>query len=615
MASISWFIKRLKAMSIAEVLWRFSQKNIQKQEERKFAKKNIAVISKVFNSELTFLQAHGKNLHINFTNINYVLNTSIKLLAGANYEDYKTKWNAGFQTDSLWPYIFSYNLEYKQRDDIGDARTNWELNRHFQFVILAKDYAASSNKKYLMEFEELFLDWNKKNSFLCGIAWTSVMEIAIRCSNWCYAYAFLEHSRVSMDLLRRLQNGILNMTDYITNHYSRFSSANNHLIVEAYAVGQSGILFNRKEWINFAVDILTRELPLQNYSDGVNKELSLHYQSFYMEAMGLMIRLLVKNEIDVPVSWKSMLEKMSQYVADCMGEYGEAVVFGDNDEGKILDLQGGEINHYQYVLGIMSILLDKCYAKNFNCETLNWLFTNDELKRAKNKEKYVSPQYCCYQKGGISILRSRDGKILIGIDHAALGFGSLAAHGHADALSFQLFYEGNPFFVDPGTYIYHCDLLNRNEFRKTQNHNTVCIDGKDQSKMLGAFLWGKKANSFLHKYQIENNKISVVISTDGYSPYIHKRRIEFDGDKMLKIIDEIIPNYRGEASYILGPMYHVENGEIRNLYSKKIAFFECEFGKIVPFSFYYSDKYGIKEKTKGVKIRFDTQNIVTITFI
>lgn len=69
----------------------------------------------------------------------------------------------------------------------------------------------------------------------------------------------------------------------------KYSSANNHLIVEMYAVGMSGIFFDYKPWEKLAFKILTEELPRQNYADGVNKEMSLHYQSFVMEAYGLLM--------------------------------------------------------------------------------------------------------------------------------------------------------------------------------------------------------------------------------------------------------------------------------------------------------------------------------------
>ena len=39
--------------------------------------------------------------------------------------------------------MFSYDIPCSQQEDIGDIRTNWELNRHFQFSALAKSYYIS----------------------------------------------------------------------------------------------------------------------------------------------------------------------------------------------------------------------------------------------------------------------------------------------------------------------------------------------------------------------------------------------------------------------------------------------------------------------------------------
>ena len=557
MADFAWLVRRLKAMSAPEVAWRISQKAIQKSEENRFKSRKTAVTEILFNEKLSALQLDADKMHLNWDNKTFSLGTEIPLLGGYHYETYKKRWNAGFQTENSWPEQFSYGMEYKQRDDIGDARTNWELNRHFQFALLAKVYYASGDKKVLLEFENLFNDWNQKNPFLWGISWTSVMEIAIRCSNWCYAWCFLKKAGAPDKLSVQLQTGILNMTDYIARHYSRYSSANNHLIVEAYAIGQTGVLCDHKPWIDLAVNILTRELPLQNYSDGVNKELSLHYQSFYMEAMGLMMRLLVKNQISVPKSWKPTLKKMCSYMADCMGDYGEMMVFGDDDEGKILDLQGG-FNHYQYVLGLFSFLLDEQYINlhKVSNENLNWLFSTEDCNIALSKLLYQVPLDACYKCGGNTILRSRDHRILIGIDHAALGFGTIAAHGHADALSFQMYVNGLPIFIDPGTYIYHCDIESRNAYRKTENHNTVCINGRDQSEMLGAFLWGKRAESQLISYSNAQGKIELTASHDGYSPAKHIRKYEFDGESVLTITDRVENLNSGDKiqiNYLLAP--------------------------------------------------------------
>ena len=54
-------------------------------------------------------------------------------------------------------------------------------------------------------------------------------------------------------------------------------------------------------------------------------------------------------------------------------------------------------------------------------------------------------------------------------------------------------------------------------YRKTENHNTVCINGRDQSEMLGAFLWGKRAESQLISHSNAQGKIELTASHDGYT--------------------------------------------------------------------------------------------------
>lgn len=619
MANFMWFVKRLKAMNPQEIGWRIAQKRIQMKEKKCFGLHKVLVTERLFCKEFGDLKLNASLMFLNMDNREYSLERSIPLLGGYDYALYRMDWAAGFQTDHRWPELFSYKLKYKQRDDIGDARTNWELNRHFQFAILAKNYAASGDHAFLQEFQDLFEDWNERNPFLWGISWTSVMEVAIRTSNWCYAYCFLANCEdVPLKLLKQLEIGILNMTDYICSHFSRYSSANNHLIVEAYAIGQSGILFQHQTWIDLAMKILTQELTKQNYSDGINKELSLHYQSFYMEAMGLMMRLMVKNDRKVPSIWREMLDKMCDYVANCMGFNGEVIVFGDDDEGKILDLYGG-LHYYQYVLGLMSYLLEKQYVnlETINCENLNWLFTESEKKEASIKAIYTVPQYICYKEGGNSIFRSRDARILIGVDHAALGFGSIAAHGHADALSFQMYVDGIPIFVDPGTYIYHYDLKSRNAYRRTENHNTLCINKRDQSEMLGAFLWGKRAECRLLDYKETDRGVMLRAAHNGYLGNRHTRIYYFDGKRKLCIVDELEKADFVSLNFILLPDAGLKIQGKRALIFVGTIWISIEFEcandlKLIKTEKQYSEKYGVQVSAPALVINTQTDFIKTM---
>ncbi len=586
LSNFFWYVNRLKAMNLLEVGWRLHQKLLQKHERKFFGKKPLSVCSEIFDCNLGVLMFDPNGIGLNFRNKFYNQNTFVNVLKGHDY--------------GRWPMIFSYDLEYKQRDDLGDARTNWEKNRNYEWVLLAKAYYVSNDNIYFQQLEDDVNVWCEKNPFLYGINWTSVMEVAIRSINWMYALAFIQANGKDIPGLRI---GIINMVEYLTKHYSRYSSANNHLLVEAAAIGIAGFAFHFSPWKELAIRLLTEELTKQNYSDGVNKELSLHYQTFGMEAYLLLAHISGESR------WNNMLKKQCKYVAHAIWKERAVCEFGDDDEGKIVDLQGGIWHQWEWVLQLGSLVTGERYSKFEDiCENTRWFFPNEELDDIKNKPLYDATNSKCFKEGGNSFLRDSQDRVLIGIDHAALGFGSIAAHGHADALSFQILVDGNPVFTDPGTYIYHCDIEHRNSFRKTINHNTICIDGKDQSEMLGAFLWGKRANCKLESFS-SNEKMDVLTAShDGYKPIIHQRRFEWDKiNYCLKVTDIFNRNADWVSTLMLG-----RDIIISNQTSKTVTLISgdniiavdvnTDIDKINIEEAELSPEYGVKYPSKAIRI-------------
>ncbi len=624
-------------MGIPEILWRIEQKALQLSEERQF-RRPCSVTSGVFDRSCPLSRdADPSRLFLNTDNKEFALRVSIPLPPPYRYEEYRMRWHAGFQTDTDWPLIFSPKLDYRGMDAIGDARTNWELNKHFQFALLAKDYLASDGREwFLTELETLFEDWDEKNPFLYGISWTSAIEIAERTINWCLALGFLSAAKKVPDGLKeRFTNGIINMAGYLFRHYSRYSSANNHLIIEISAVLHAGVLTGHAPWTEKAVEILDRELFLQDYADGVNKEEALYYQAFMMEAFALDLRLLQKNGIarEKTERWIPMLTKMSRYVRDCIGMYGEVVEFGDNDDGKLLDLAGGERrqDYYTYILQLMSLLLPERYVPAAELpdyewqENVCWLFTKEEREAAAKKPLYAPTGSVDYAEGGNAILRSTDGEVLIGIDHAPLGYGALCAHGHADALSFQAFVGGERFLCDPGTYIYHTDEKARNDFRRTRNHNTVCIGGRDQSEMLGAFLWGRRATCRLIEAVTGEKEDVIEAEHDGYRPVTHRRRFTFDRvnrvltiedhvsdttDAVFSLLfsDDIAPREREDSK---GAGWRLEDVFTGRLVGS-VEFLSGFSGKPQLVSREISRRYGYRTQTSGLVARISADPAVTV---
>src|SRR5204862_920481 len=119
-----------------------------------------------------------------------------------------------------------------------------------------------------------------------------------------------------------------------------------------------------------------------------------------------------------------------------------------------------------------------------------------------------------------------------------------AAHGHADALAFTLSMGENEVLADPGTYSYHTDKEWRDYFRGTAAHNTVRIDGEDQSVAGGNFLWLKHARARCTHWEQGAATERFVGEHDGYTrladPVTHQRELVFDKErKYLEVIDRL----------------------------------------------------------------------------
>jgi hypothetical protein len=135
-------------------------------------------------------------------------------------------------------------------------------------------------------------------------------------------------------------------------------------------------------------------------------------------------------------------------------------------------------------------------------------------------------------------------EVRIAIDCAPLGYLSIAAHGHADALAFTLSAGGRELLIDPGTYAYHTQREWRDYFRGTLAHNTVRIDGVDQSVSGGNFMWLAKARARLVAHVPQAAPQRCVGEHDGYTrlddPLLHRRELRYDTSlHRLTVIDHL----------------------------------------------------------------------------
>jgi hypothetical protein len=145
-----------------------------------------------------------------------------------------------------------------------------------------------------------------------------------------------------------------------------------------------------------------------------------------------------------------------------------------------------------------------------------------------------------FPEGGYYLLGTRFGtpdEVRAIVDCGQLGYLSIAAHGHADALAMTLSVGGHEILVDPGTYSYHTQKRWRDYFRSTSAHNTVEVDRLDQSEIGGNFMWLRKAAATKLQHQPLDKIQRFVGEHDGYErlsdPVRHRREVRFNTEALV----------------------------------------------------------------------------------
>jgi hypothetical protein len=139
-----------------------------------------------------------------------------------------------------------------------------------------------------------------------------------------------------------------------------------------------------------------------------------------------------------------------------------------------------------------------------------------------------------FHEAGVTFLRTADDAISVRVDHGPHGFLATAAHGHADALAFELWIGGRPVLVDPGTYCYQGAPEWRRYFRSTLAHNTLEIGGVDQAVQAGPFLWSTRPSSWVEASAgiDAGDTATLTVAHDGYrrldAKATHFRRFVLD---------------------------------------------------------------------------------------
>ncbi len=440
-------------------------------------------------------------------------------------------------TNLQWPLQYSPWINYRNGTNVGGIKWVWELNRQQHLVTLSKAYFLTQDERYAEEVCKQIRHWIKTNPPLFGVNWSSTLECSVRLISWIWAVHFMQTSKaVTSAFLYEFYGSIYLQTRYIETHLSTYSAANNHLIGEAAALALVAICFPwfrcSESWRAKGIEILTHKITEEIYPDGVFAEQSIHYGKFIIDFYVAILLLLEKHGGKVPKIWRKRLERAGAFLISIKDSHGHVPNIGDNDGGRaVLLCEQPEFNDYESLLNTMSVILDrgdfKKAGKSFDEKSL-WLLGLDGFGKYKRMGNVaLSTESRAFRQGGYFVLRDKDS--VLTFDCGELGDGNHAGHGHADALSITLSVQGKPLLIDPGMPCYNENVPMRNHFRGTVAHNTIAIDGEDQSTIGDVFLWLQRAKARVEKSSFTKEYDYVVGAHNGYNRHgiLHSRQVIF----------------------------------------------------------------------------------------
>jgi hypothetical protein len=541
-------------------------------------------------------------------------------------------WHYDFLGNKSIPLKYWSKMNYRDSRRVTEIKYLWELNRHQHFITLAKAYFISGDENYAEELFRQWESWMDANPPLKGLNWVSPLELGLRLVSWSWALTFVRQSKaLKKDGFLRILSFIYCHAEHILKYHSRFSSANNHLIGEALGLLYAGCFFpffsKAEEWYNVGRKILEQELPKQVFPSGVNREQSSYYHWYVLEFYLLAVHALKCAGKPVPESWIKSIERIAVCLRELVCKDGTLILLGDDDGGQAVLLSENRSLRFAATLNLAAYVCGRAdlrFSTDEADELLYWLFgLTSPTKETSLNNSNTATHLKVFTDAGLSVFTDcREGVERKAVFRfGPLGYGTLAAHGHADALSFNLYLNGQPVLMDPGTFTYYTDSNWRNYFRSTFTHNTITVDQQNQSEIIGPFLWGDRAGAQLERLQSNHDYNLIVASHDGYqrlvNPVKHRRSVVYLKKNLWIIHDDL----EGEGDHNFCLTWHVpfRTLSLKQLTNKSVAgekVFKIEASENSPLDFRLQIHGGMCKTLRswgsnGFGVKYPTTTIVS----
>jgi hypothetical protein len=417
-----------------------------------------------------------------------------------------------------------------------DEEWRIEWSKFYYGLDLAVAFRETGDEGFLRSWENLVESWIEQ----VPTDFDASDVTGRRIQNWIYAWNIFEADEsfpgLSEGLDERIVASIREQAEHLRQN---LSAERNHRTLELYALFIAALALpeidNDGQTLSFSINELCRNLLADIRADGVHREHSTHY---HMVALRSFLAARINAErfgLILPREYDERLERACEFALHCHRPDGAIPALSDSDTGSYLD-----------VLELAATL--------FSRADFLWVATKGN-EGAPPERKYASfgeSGYCVQRSGwGEGSTDFQDERFLI-FDCGPVGDGG---HGHYDALSVEIAAGGRPLIVDPGRYTYFEGRPNwRRWFKGTAAHNTVCIDGLDQTPYRRGKPKGPVAEAqFIERLSAPGfDLICGRVESPSYEA-IHTRFIFFIADEYWVMVDQL----RGERPHNYDLRFHL----------------------------------------------------------
>ncbi|NDD63313.1 MAG: hypothetical protein EBZ36_04950 [Acidobacteria bacterium] len=276
--------------------------------------------------------------------------------------------------------------------------------------------------------------------------------VSVRVVNWIYGYALLARDYPDQRFIDRWRGSIERQLDFLAGHLELHLLAN-HLFRNIRALIIGGIFFDRDRWIEQGLRLFRREIDEQILPDGGHFERSPMYHAQTLGDIIECTALLRRFGHPLPATIDEKISKMADFLAALSYSDGRLSLF--NDSANTPETKPGPI-------------------------------ITAARRLTKSAERSPSVEFAL---SGYYLWQSDTGAEKLIIDAGPPSVSYNTAHAHCDLLSFELQIAGRPWILDTGVHGYGGDRF-RHYCRSTRAHNTVSINGREQSEIWSTFRMG-----------------------------------------------------------------------------------------------------------------------------